>query len=157
MKNFKKSFLFVLLFFKNFFQNKTLKVDSIFCSELFVINNNVIELIWKVEGCHKIKINGIGSFPGNIFGLKFIFKSYHNPIEITFYGNANSIIREIQIESSNINFLEKFIANTTIPLAIEVPINKQKIESELSKDILKMELKNISFEFEPFIVEKYHF
>lgn len=51
--------------------------------------------------------------------------------------------------------LDKFIATTEIPIAIETPYNKQKFECELSKDNLKMELQNISFEFEPFNIDNY--
>ena len=51
--------------------------------------------------------------------------------------------------------LDKFIATTEIPIAIEVPYNKQKFECEISKDNLKVEIQNIFFEFEPFNINNY--
>jgi hypothetical protein len=145
----------LLLLFKNLLLIRTLKLRSVSLYDKVVIQNNEIEMLWNVRGCHKIKINGIGVFPGNTHGLKFIFLNRQNPIEITFCGIAKKMKKKIRIENTKINLLDKFIATTKIPNATEVPYNKQKFECELSKDNLKMELQNISFEFEPFNIDNY--
>lgn len=145
----------LLLLFKNLLLIRTLKLRSVSLYDRVVIKDNEIEMLWNVRGCHKIKINGIGVFPGNTYGLKFIFSNRSNPIEITFYGIAKKIKKKTRIENTKINLLDKFIANTVIPIAIEVPYSKQKFECELSKDNLKTELQNVSFEFEPFKINNY--
>lgn len=145
----------LLLLFKNLLLIRTLKLRSVSLYDRVVIQDNEIEMLWNVKGCHKIKINGIGVFPGNTHGLKLIFSNRQNPIEITFCGIAKKIKKRIRIENTKINLLDKFIATTEIPIVNEVPYNKQKFECELSKDNLKMELQNISFEFEPFNIDNY--
>jgi hypothetical protein len=145
--------LFLLL--KNLLLIRTLKLRSVSLYDRVVIQNNEIEILWKVRGCHKIKINSIGCFSGNTHGIRFIFSNKQNPIEITYYGIAKKIKKRIQIENTQINLLNKFIATTEIPYFTEVSYNKQKFECELSKDNLKIELKNVSFEFEPFKINKY--
>lgn len=145
----------LLLLFKNLLLVRTLKLRSVSLYDRVVIQDNEIEMLWNVKGCHKIKINGIGLFRGNIHGLKFIFSNRQNPIEITFCGIAKKIKKRIRIENTKINLLDKFIATTEIPIAIEVPYSNQKIECELSKDNLKMKIPNISFEFEPFNIDNY--
>lgn len=145
----------LLLLFKNLLLIRTLKLGSVSLYDKIVIQDNEIEMLWNVRGCHKIKINGIGVFPGSTHGLKFIFLNRPNPIEITFCGIAKKIKKKIRIENTKINLLDNFIATTEIPIAIEVPYNKQKIKCELIKDNLKMELQNFSFEFEPFNIENY--
>lgn len=145
----------LLLLFKNLLLIRTLKLRSVSLYDRVVIQDNEIEMLWNVRGCHKIKIKGIGVFSGNIHGLKFIFSNRQNPIEITFYGIAKKIKKKIRIENTKINLLDKFIATTEIPIAIEVPYNNQRFECELMKDNLKMELQNVSFEFEPFNIVNY--
>ena len=145
----------LLLLFKNLLLIRTLKLRSVSLYDRVVIQNNEIEILWDVKGCHKIIIKGIGVFPGNTHGLKFLFSNRQNPIEITFCGIAKKIKKRIRIENTKINLLDKFIATTEIPIAIEVPYNKQKFECVLIKDNLKMELQNISFEFEPFNIDNY--
>jgi hypothetical protein len=157
-KNYNKMALLMqclLLLFKNLLLIRTLKLRSVSLYDRVVIQNNEIEILWDVKGCHKIIIKGIGVFPGNTHGLKFLFSNRQNPIEITFCGIAKKIKKRIRIENTKINLLDKFIATTEIPIAIEVPYNKQKFECVLIKDNLKMELQNISFEFEPFNIDNY--
>jgi len=145
----------LLLLLKNLLLIRTLKLRSVSLYDRVVIQDNEIEILWNVRGCHKIKINGIGVFSGNTHGLKFIFSNRQNPIEITFCGIAKKIKKIIRIDNTKINLLDKFIATTEIPIAIEVPYNKQKFQCELTKDNLKMELQNVSFEFEPFNIDNY--
>lgn len=146
---------FLLLLFKNFLLKRTLKLKSVSLYDRVVIQDNEIEMLWNIRGCHKIKINGIGVFPGNIHGLKFLFSNRQNPIEVTFCGIAKKIKKKIRIQNTKINLLDKFITTTEIPVAIEVPYIKQKMECELTKGNLKMELQNVSFEFEPFYIDNY--
>jgi hypothetical protein len=145
----------LLLFFKNIILIRTLKLNSVLLYDRVIIENNEIEIHWIVKGCHKIKVKGIGVFPGNNHGLKFMFSNRHNPIEITFFGISNKIKKKIEIESTKINLLDKFIAITKIPNAIEIPYIKQEFESELSKDILNVELQSVSFEFAEFNIDNY--
>jgi len=134
---------------------RILKLKSLSLYDRVVIQDNEIEMLWNATGCHKIKINGIGFFTGNTHGLKFIFSNRHNPIEITFFGISRKLKKKIRIENTKIYLPDKFIATAAIPVAIEVPYNKQKFQSELSKDNLKVELQNIFFEFEPFNIDNY--
>jgi hypothetical protein len=144
-----------LLLFKNLLLIRTLILKSVSLYDRVVIQDNEVEMFWNVRGCHKIIINGIGVFPGNIHGLKFLFSNRHNPIEITFCGIAKKIKKKMLIQNTKINLLDKFITTTEIPIAIEVPYIKQKMKCELTKDNLKMELQNISLEFEPFYIDNY--
>ncbi len=145
----------LLLLFKNLLLIRTLKLRSVSLYDRVVIQNNEIEILWDVKGCHKIIIKGIGVFTGNTQGLKFIFSSRQNPIEIRFCGIAKEIKKKIRIENTKISLLDKFIATAEIPIAIEVPYNNQRFECELMKDNLKMELQNVAFEFEPFNIDNY--
>ncbi|MBX3107189.1 MAG: hypothetical protein IT212_12065 [Bacteroidia bacterium] len=145
----------LLLLFKNFLLIKTLKLESVSLYDRVVIQGNEVEMLWNVRGCHKIKIKGIGVLPGNIHGLKFQFTNRNNPIEITFCGIAKQQKKQIRINNAKINLLEKFIATIEIPVPIEVPYIKRKFKCELIKDNLKMELKNVYFEFEPFNIDNY--
>lgn len=145
----------LLLLFKNLLLIRTLRLRSVSLYDRVVIQDNEIEMLWNVSGCHKIIINGIGVFSGNTHGMKFLFSNRQNPIEITFCGIAKKIKRKIRIENSKINLLDKFIVKTEIPIVIEVPYTSQKIECELSKDNLKMKIPNISCEFEPFNIDNY--
>ncbi len=145
----------LLLFFKNLLLIRILKLSSVSLYDRVVIKDNEIEILWNVSGCHKIKINGIGLFAGNTHGVKVIFSNRQNPIEISFFGIAKIIKKKVLIESTNINLLDKFIATSEIPLAMEVPYNKQIIESEFMKQNLKMELQNVSFEFETSNIDNY--
>ena len=154
---------------------KTLHFKSVSVDDRIVIQDNELEIFWNVKGCHKIKINGIGIFPGNSHGLKFIFTNRHNPIEITFYGIAKELKKKIRIDNIKIDLLNKFVATTEIPVAIEVPYNKQKLEVKFLSDNLKVQiqnvtfdkvqiqnvtfdkvqLQNVTFDFEPFNIENY--
>ncbi len=141
---------------------RTLKLKSVSLYDRIVIQDNEIEMLWNVRGCHKIKINGIGVFPGNTHGLKFLFSNRYNPIEVTFIGIARKIKKKIRVENTKINLLNKFNTSTEIPIAIEVPYNRGKFECKLSTENLIMkqsafnvELQNIYFEFEPFDIDNY--
>jgi hypothetical protein len=80
--------------------------------------------------------------------LKFLFSNRQNPIEITFCGIAKKIKKRIKLKTQKLICLTNLLQQLKLPIAIEVPYNKQKFECELSKDNLKMKLKNISFEFD---------
>jgi hypothetical protein len=164
-KNFNKLELLTqcnFLFLKNILLIRTLKLKNISIYDKVIIQDNEIEMHWNVKGCHKIKINGIGVFSGNSYGMKFIFSDKHNPIEITFYGIAKKLKKKIHVDNTKIDLVDKFFAKTEIPIAIEVPYNKeilvsqkQNVESKLSKHHLKMSLKEISIEFEHFNIDNY--
>lgn len=142
------------LLLKNLLLVRTLRINNVEIYDRVIICKNEIEFLWNINGCHKIKIEGVGIFPGNINGLKYrLFNNDH--IEIIFFGIAKKIKKKFNFNSFEIEIPHKFIAKTELPIAIEVPYNKQKFECELSKDNLKFELQNISFEFEPFNIENY--
>ena len=122
----------LLLLFRNLLLIRTLKLKSVSLYDRVVIQDNEIEILWNVGGCHKIKINGIGVFPGNTHGLKFLFSNRHNPIEITFFGIARKLKKRILIENEKVDLLDKFIASTEIPVAFEVSITR-KVWIKLSK------------------------
>lgn len=145
----------LLLLFKNLILIRPLKIQSVCLYDLVVIQGNEIELFWKVRGCHKIKIKGLGVFPGNTAGLKFIFSNRHNPIEVTFYGILKGIKKKIRIENTKINLLDRFMATAKLPVVIEVPYCKQRLQSNLSNYSLKELSPNIYFEFEPFNIDNY--
>jgi hypothetical protein len=144
-----------LLCFKNILLIRTIKLKSVTLYDSVVIEGNEVEIYWRVKGCHKIEINGIGVFPGNIHGLRFLFLNAHNPIEITFFGIAKQLKRQIQINSAKVNLLDKFILTTELPGAIEVPFNRNNYKCEIIKYNLKLETLNISVEFEPFNLKNY--
>jgi hypothetical protein len=145
----------LLLLLKNLLLIRMLKLRSVSLYDRVVIEDNEIEILWKVKGCHKIKIKGLGYFSGNIHGLKLIFTNSINPIEITFCGIAKKITRKFSIKSSTIKLQEKFIAKTNIPIAVAVRFNKEKLQCELTKHNLKVNLENIYFELEPFNLDNY--
>lgn len=153
----------LILLFKNLLLIRTLKLNNVSLYDRVVIQNNEIEMLWNVKGCHKIKVNGIGVFPGNTHGLKFLFSNRHNPIEITFFGIARTLKKRILIENEKVDLLDKFIASTEIPVALEVSCMRKKIENKITSENLKVvhpdikvEQNNIFFEFEPFNIEKYN-
>ena len=153
----------LLLLLKNLLLIRTLKLKNVSLYDRVVIQHNEIEMLWNVKGCHKIKINGIGDFPGNTHGLKFLFSNRHNPIEITFFGIARKLKKRILIENEKVDLLDKFIASTEIPVAFEVSCIRKKIENKITSENLiivhpdiKVELNNVFFQFEPFNIEKYY-
>ena len=145
----------LLLLFKNLILIRTLKFKSVTLYDKFVIQDNEIEILWNVKGCHKIKIKGIGIFSGNIHGINFFFSNNYNPIEITFFGIAKKINKSIKVKSTKIKLPFNFNALTDIPHAIEIPLNKLNFESKLSKENLRLELQNIDIQFEPFNIDNY--
>lgn len=157
-KKFKKLALLtqcILLLCRNLLLIRTLKLKNLELYDQVILQGNEIEILWKVKGCHKIKIKGLGYFSGNIHGLKLIFTNSINPIEITFCGIAKRITKEFSIKSSTVKLQKKFIAETNIPIAVAVPFNKEKLECELTKHNLKVNLENIYFELEPFNIDNY--
>ncbi len=166
----RKQFLLILLFLKNILLIKSLKLKSLSVYDRVVIQDNEIEILWNVKGCHKVKINGVGSFVGNIHGIKFLFSNRYNPLEITFYGIAKKIKKRILIENTKINILKSFRANTSIPLLIQVPYNNTVLQTAFSnglalidqpllilkEPIISNKFKNSIIEFEPYAIKNYN-
>jgi len=143
------------LFSKNLLFIKSLKLKELTLYDRVVIKENEIEILWDVRGCHKIKIKGMGIFPGNIYGIKLFFTDRQNPIEITFYGIAKKLKKRLGIVATEINLLNKFIVNTSIPNTFEIPLNKFAIISEFTKLQLQINTQDIYFDIEPFNIENY--
>ena len=145
----------LILCLKNLIRKRKLKVDNLSINNSLIIQDNEIEVIWNVSGCHKIEIDGIGILPGNSKGFKFLFSNRYNPIEIKFFGFRKKVTKKVLIKSTKVSLMDKFIIATKLPIAEEVPYSNKKIECQLTKDNLKMELQNIFFEFEPFNIDNY--
>ena len=145
----------LILCLKNLIRKRKLKVDNLSINNCLIIQNNEIEIIWNVSGCHKIEIDGIGILPGNSKGFKFLFSNRHNPIEIKFFGFRKEVTKKLHIKSTKVDLIDKFSISTKLPIAEEVPYSNKKIECQMSKDNLKMELPNICFDFEPFNIDNY--
>ena len=143
------------LFVKNLLLIRTLKVNSLALYDRVVIQENEIELLWNVSGCYKIIISGIGVFPGKISGLRFTFTNRNNPIEFTFCGIRNRIKRKIIIKNTVLELRDKFNATAEIPVAIAGPYNLERLESDFSKNKLKLEFQNVYLKLEPLDIKKF--
>lgn len=92
-----------------------------------IVQSVDVELCWEVKGCHKIRINELGTFPGSISGVRFPFQHAMNPIMVTFYGtNKNRFSKELWIESYQVKLVDKFIRKNEIP---DLVLNRAHLES----------------------------
>lgn len=92
----------LIIFVKNYIKNRKLLVKDIQIYEQVLILGNTASLFWKLKGCHKIKVGGVGSFPGNSLGIKFIVAS-NKPITVSFYGIDSIITKKVEVSASKIN------------------------------------------------------
>jgi hypothetical protein len=145
------------LLLKNLLLIREIKLKSVIIYDRVIIENNEIEVLWNVTGCHKIKIKGLGIFPGNIHGVKFQFNNFYNPLEITFWGVSKQLKKKIKVENTKINLLNKFYATSEIPITIgiSVPYIKKKFDCSIIKNNITLEQQNIYLEFEPFNLNNY--
>ncbi|UGU16747.1 hypothetical protein LS482_02480 [Sinomicrobium kalidii] len=151
-----------LLFFKNLLFIKKLNLKSVSLSDNIVIQNNQTELLWKVNGCYKIKVHDLGIFPGNSCGIRFIFLPNYNPIEITFFGIDKKLKKTLVIESTRIDLINKFVTSSKIPITSTIPYFKQRIENYFRTSnhyirSINIEIKsqNLLVEFETFEMKNY--
>ncbi len=106
-----------LLWCKNLVLFRKLKVQSVFIHDSVVIQGNLINLIWDIKGCYKIKVAGVGVFPGSSHGIRFVFDNNINPLEITFYGTFKNSEQLLYVRSTEIKVLHTFETTTQIPYA----------------------------------------
>ena len=91
--------------------NKSLKLKS-FNYVGFAIDGVDTELIWNVEGCYKIEIKGLRSFPGNISGLRFPFSKELQKTEVIFHGlNNKKITKKVEISCLEVDLTNKFFSD----------------------------------------------
>ncbi len=144
-----------LVLSKNLLLIKMLRVKSVSLLDSIVIEGNEATLFWKVKGCHRIKIEGIGIAKGNASGIKFKVYDINKPIQICFYGIARRKTESISFSGSKLNLLNKFYSGSDLPLAIEAPYNRNTLESQFSFSKLEPNFENITFEFDFFDQNKY--
>ncbi len=143
------------LLFRNLLFIKMLRFNCVELYDKIVIEGNEIELLWKVKGCHRISIKGIGSFAGNIHGIKFKLVDINQPIDITFHGIERKFQKSLLVKGDKVTLINKFHTNSALPLATEVPHNSEELETSFCNEKLKTDFKYMFVEFEPFNLENY--
>lgn len=144
-----------LLLLKNLLLIRMLRVKSVSLYDSVVIEGNEVKLFWTVRGCHKIKVQNIGTVRGNIKGIKFKVRDITKPIEVCFYGIAKKKTEQIFFNGAKVNLLNKFYSDASMPLAIETPHNRTNLDSQFSNSKLETNFENIIFEFDSFDLNKY--
>jgi len=105
------------LWCKNLVLFRKLKMQDVYIYDSVVIDGNQINLLWDVKGCYKIKVEGLGVFPGNLSGIRFRYKAGYNPLTATFYGIFRNHTQIVAVKSAQVNVLNTFEANFNIPVA----------------------------------------
>ncbi|MEZ5003445.1 MAG: hypothetical protein R2730_10475 [Chitinophagales bacterium] len=118
-----------ILLLKNLILLKTLIFSEVTNVDKVIIEGNYVDLFWKVKGCHKIEIKGIGKWPGSIKGLRFIYFKSDNPLTIIFYGIANKIEKEIPLKTTKIKVLDNFYTQIKVPKLIGIPFNNYPLNN----------------------------
>ena len=144
-----------LLLLKNLLLIRMLRVKSVSLYDSVVIEGNEVKLFWTVRGCHKIKVQDIGTVRGNIKGIKFKVHNVTKPIQVCFYGIARKKTEQIFFNGAKVNLMNKFYSDASIPLAIETPHNRTKLDSEFSNSKLETNFENIIYDFDSFDLKKY--
>ncbi|MBL0310577.1 MAG: hypothetical protein IPP77_13155 [Bacteroidetes bacterium] len=144
-----------LLLLKNLILIKTLRVKSVWLYDRVVIQGNEVELFWKVKGCHKIRVAGIGTIKGSLTGIRFKLADITKPIQICFYGIAKRKTETVFFNGAKINLLNKFYTDSTLPIAFAVPYNRENLDCQFSNSKLETNFENITFEFDSFDLNKY--
>jgi len=144
-----------LLLLRNLLLIRMLRVKSVSLYDSVVIEENAVKIFWNVKGCHKIKVEGIGTVQGNCKGVKFIVRDVTKPIQISFYGIARRKTEKIFFNGAKVNLLNKFYSSASMPVAIETPYNRTNLDSHFSKSKLETNFENIIFEFDSFDLNKY--
>jgi|GEM_PF-3539943 len=140
------SFLFV----RNLVFAKKLSLKQFSYITNLVVHGNKAELFWTVSGCHKIFIKGCGVIPGNISGISFTYYIQQNPTEIIFYGIAGQKeTKEIQLEASEIELINKFIPSTTTPQLTSIPLAHQKLNCAFANSTQLNDLESIIIHIQP--------
>lgn len=105
------------LWIKNLVLFRKLKMHDVYIFDSVVIDGNQVNLLWDVKGCYKVKVEGIGIFPGNLTGIQFRFKAEYNPLNVTFYGIFRRYVESLDVRSTEVSVLDSFETNCCIPLA----------------------------------------
>ena len=103
-----------LLYIKHLLLIRSLRIDSVSRREMIVIEGNTLTLLWKVTGCHRIKLKGIGMYPGNIAGIELHFFRELDPLEITFYGIKTALTHAFSINAHAVHVCSNMEAKISI-------------------------------------------
>ena len=144
-----------LLLLKNLLFIRMLKVKSVTLLECIIIEGNEATLFWKVRGCHRIKIDGIGTTKGNSNGVKFKVHDINKSIRVCFYGIARRKYKSITFNGSKVYLQNKFYSNSDLPIKVEAPHNRNTLESQFSISKVETNFQKVFFEFDHFDQNEY--
>ncbi len=92
-------------------------MQDVYIYDTVVIDGNQVKLLWDVKGCYKIKVEGLGVFPGNLSGIRFRYQAGYSPLSVTFFGIFQKYVHTVVVRSTQINVLNTFEADFNIPVA----------------------------------------
>lgn len=139
------------LFVRNLVFAKKLHVTSFSYLNNIVLQGNKIEFLWEAMGCHKVAVKDLGVFPGNSFGVQFIFRAQQNPIKITFFGvRGQKETKEIQLDATLLELSNKFIPTTTTPRLTTIPMAQQKLVSICANSFELTDKADIDINVQPY-------
>ena len=92
----------------NLFRLRQLRVLDFYTERRFVYNATRTDIYWNVKGCHKIKVEGYGTYPGNVNGVSMLEKKEAEHIVVTFFGWANNHTHVFHIPASMERVLHTF-------------------------------------------------
>lgn len=160
----------IFLYFRNLIFWKKLSIKRLSFVNNLNLQNNEVQFLLEVTGCHKIVVKDLGMFSGNTSSLQYAFQAEQNSIEITFFGfGGHKETKEIRFEASLIELADKFDITITTPQLSSTYTGKQNLKCVFSNSIQLTKKANISInlqsqhlisdnlnvDFEPFIKANY--
>lgn len=140
-----------LLWLKNLFLLRmSSQVEWVALYDRIVIEGNEVELLWKVRGCHKIKITGIGTVKGNIHGIKFKVLDISKHIEVYFYGIRSTEHKTVSFIGDRIKLLNKFYSESKMPVTNADLHIREKLSCQFTNSALTSNFEKIYFEIDSF-------
>ncbi|MBK7888512.1 MAG: hypothetical protein IPJ86_14905 [Bacteroidetes bacterium] len=118
-----------ILLLKNLLLIRMLRVKDVSLLDSIVIEGNEATLFWRVIGCHRIKIEGIGSVKGNASGIKFRMQDIDKSIQVCFYGIARRRTVSLSFNGSKVSLRNKFYSDSGL---------QKKLGSKYSRTLLKV-------------------
>jgi hypothetical protein len=121
--------LCILLYIKHSLFKKRLEIRSFLYTNKIVICGNKTELHWEINGCYKIRIEGLALIPGNTSSISVLLKKTINPLEIIFYGiQGQKQTKHIVIKTSQPKLKNTFLASSVIPNLTSTIFYYQKLK-----------------------------
>lgn len=118
-------------YFKNLYFKRKLSVNNILYVEKIITQGNYTELLFDVNGCHKIKIENYGTFHGNVNSIRCIINEKNTPIDIAFFGIQNAKeTRQILIKTNSSALTNKFRESVILPNLQSVPILRNNLKGK---------------------------